>query len=86
LPTVPAPVSVDVATFQTAAGSAVIEEAIEESDEPSEVDAVRTALFVFALTTAASDVDAVVTVAFTLDVALLMSLFVASEPVVRPTA
>ena len=84
MPTVPAPVSVEVATFQTAAGIEVIDDAIDESDEPSDVEAVRTALLVFALTTAASDVEAVVTVAFTLDVALLISLLVASEPVVRP--
>jgi hypothetical protein len=91
LPTVPAPVSVDVATFQTAAGSAVIEEAIEVRENPSEDDAASTVAFVFAFTfaepavmAAAIEVEAVVTVAFTLDVALLISLLVASEPVVRP--
>ena len=72
---------------------------IEVIEDAREVEAERTAAlvllltdevmppvaeFVFALTTAAIEVDAVVTVAFTLDVALLMSLLVASEPVVRP--
>ena len=87
----PAPVRVEVATFQTAAGSPVIEEVIEVREKPSEDDAASTVAFVFAFTfadpavmAAAIEVEAVVTVAFTLDVALLMSLFVAREPLERP--
>ena len=50
-----------VATFQTAAGSAVIDEVMELSERPSEVEAVSTVAFVFALITAASDEEAVCT-------------------------
>ena len=53
-----------VATFQTAAGSAVIDEVMELSERPSEVEAVSTVAFVFALITAASEEDAVSTVLF----------------------
>ena len=53
-----------VATFQTAAGSAVIDEAIPLSERPSDVDAVSTVAFVFAFMTAARDEEAVCTVVF----------------------
>lgn len=59
---VPNPVRVRVPDAHTAAGMPVTEVASTESVEPSDVEAVRTWRFVFALITAASDDDAVVTV------------------------
>ena len=52
--------------------------------EPIDEDAVPTILFVFAFIPSASDVDAVVTVEFMLEVAELMSTLVASDPEVSP--
>ena len=57
-PIEPVLVSVVVATFQTFAGSDVMDDAIEESETPSDVDAVNTCAFVLAFTTAAKDVVA----------------------------
>ena len=62
----------------------MIEPVIVARSEPIEVEAVPTIELVFPFTTAAREVEAVVTVVFTLDVAELMSTFVASEPVVSP--
>ena len=61
---VPGVVIVVVATFHTAAGSAVIDEVMELSERPSEVDAVSTVAFVLAFMTAASEEEAVCTVVF----------------------
>lgn len=54
-PIEPIVVMVEVATFHTAAGRAVIDEAIELREKPSEVDAVSTVASVFAFMTAARD-------------------------------
>ena len=64
LPTVPEDVRVEVATFQTAAGSTAIDEESDERDEPSDVEAVRTVALVLTLMFVASDVDAASTIAF----------------------
>ena len=64
LPTVPEDVRVEVATFQTAAGSAAIDEESDVRDEPSDVEAVSTVALVLALMFVASDVDAANTIAF----------------------
>lgn len=88
----PTVVIVDVATFHMVAGSAVIDEAIDESDVPSEVEALSTCVFVLAFTTAAIDVDAVSVVAlvfaFTIVAteleAVCTSERVASEPESNP--
>ncbi len=58
---VPKPVRVRVPAAHTLAGMEVIEEAIEERVEPSEVEAVSTVAFVFAFTTAASELVAIPT-------------------------
>ncbi len=59
LPTVPTPVSVEVATFQTDAGNAAIDDETEVIAAPRDEDAVVTMLFVFAFTTAAIEDEAV---------------------------
>ena len=58
---VPNPVRVRVPAAQTAVGIEVIEVAIDESERPSDEDAVRTERLVFALMTAARDDDAMPT-------------------------
>ena len=63
-PTEPGVVKVDVATFHTAAGSPPTDDASDEIDAPREVEAVRTAEFVFAFTKEPSDEDAASTVVF----------------------
>ena len=92
---VPKPVSVREVYAHTFAGMLVIEVLIEESVEPSEVEAVRMALLVLVftpevtpavaelvlvLTPEVIEEDAVRIFALILEVALLISLFVASEP------
>ncbi len=57
----PGVVIVVVATFHTAAGSVVIDEAIEPSESPSEVEAVSTVVLVFAFMTVASELEAMPT-------------------------
>lgn len=61
---VPKPVSVRLPAAQTLEGMSAIEAVMLESVDPSEVDAVSTAAFVFALMTAAREEDAVCTVVF----------------------
>jgi len=58
----PAPVRVRVVASQTLAGSEVIELVMVARSEPIDVEAVPTMLLVFPFTTAAREVDAVVTV------------------------
>ena len=58
---VPKPVRVREPAAHTLAGIEVIDEAIDESVEPSEVEAVSTVASVFAFMTAASDEDAIPT-------------------------
>ena len=91
-PTEPGVVKVDVATFHTAAGSPLTDDASDEIDAPRDVEAVRTAVFVFAFTKEPSDEDAASTVVFvfpfttaaTDDDADCTSERVASDPAVRP--
>ncbi len=58
---VPNPVKVRVPAAQTAVGIEVMEVVIDESERPSDDDAVRTERLVFAFITAASDDDAIPT-------------------------
>jgi hypothetical protein len=58
-PIEPVVANVEVATFHTDAGSAVIEAAIDVSEAPSDEDAVVTIEFVFPFTTAAIELEAV---------------------------
>ena len=87
-PTEPGVVKVDVATFHILAGSVARVAFADASDAPSEVDAVSTAEFVFALMFEASDVEAAFVFAFTTaatdDEADCTSERVASDPAVRP--
>ena len=82
-------VSVLVAAFQTLSGIDVARD-VEAARTVASVFALTALVipevcaFVFAFTTAAIEVEAVVTVEFTLVVARLMSAFVAREPVVKP--
>lgn len=72
----PGTVSVLDATFQIDAGSAVIEEAIDAIEEPSDVDAASTAVFVLPFTTAAIELDAMSVCAFTFAVTPAVAVFV----------
>ena len=87
-PTEPGVVKVDVATFHILAGSVARVAFADASDAPSEVDAVSTAEFVFAVMFEASEVEAAFVFAFTTaatdDDADCTSERVASDPAVRP--
>ena len=92
---VPKAVSVLVPAAQTFVGIDAIDEmmdAIEvprdERDEPSDVEAVRTVAFVFAFTTAASEVDADAIVASAEEVATtnVRSCFTRSPVIAEPQA
>ena len=74
---VPNPVNVLVPAAQTFAGIEVIDDAIDVSERPSEVDAVRTWALVFVLMFEASEVEAARTVASVLALIAVWLLVIA---------
>jgi hypothetical protein len=72
-------VIVVVATFQTDAGRLVIDELIEESERPREVEAVSTDALVFAFTTAASE-DVAIPTRVSVFALIAVWLLVIAEP------